>query len=772
MDSFIWQVQADDDLAAAFRGAGDAFGNAIKATIGPFSGMIGNLLSGKYLGMVLELQAKFQQFGLTMGKTVTEVRNLQGVMYKVGQNLGISTDMAEKLVKTLVSGRAATKDIQALATHMGMFSEVTGTSVESTSELVTNFLKMKGTSTTTAMSMLTNLAQIQKGLGLTQQGMEAVVRSSSKLVTNIAAMGAGSAQVNKMVSAVANLAATFEKAGMSAGEATGWIERIFSAEGFEQNLVMMQKLGISASDYAGILAGTVPMQDKINDRLASLGGEIKEMMKNSPIAAKAYASIWGGELTAEQLIRINAAKKEGQKSDEAMKQMWGVTTGTISKRISQLQNTFDNFLQGFMYSIVPAIEPLIFGLIDWVKRVDWNAFGRWLKVKLFELIDVFKNLQTGNLPAGIAKALAGLIGKVFQIAGEAFVKIWDKSPTWLKLLVIGAGIYKALVTLIPIIQGIRMANAISSLASGGTTAGGGAIAGLLPVLWPILLAVGIVAITAIASKVLDSIFGPDAIKTNIENSRSRFQQGQEALKGNTQALNALTNIERARLFEEYKKSDNFWNKWKGTTIFSTSTEKLLAGFNLGHDKIKSTQDMETALTTLEKTGRIRDLIKGIGETMNEKEINKLRIQNLLNMPNTKEAFEKNRKELKDLGMENLIGQAGNPLLDPYKTMNRQLDVITQEENTLNLISGWLETMGYEMEKRKSGLDDGGVKSREKAEAAIWGEKKGELVIKQKEISMEMSKQEMLSEITKAVKWLAGLKNPSFRGTRTEKADES
>lgn len=219
------------------------------------------------------------------GKGFEGVKELKNTYVDIQANLKDSVENAREITKTL-SETGYVKNLGEAAEYISLFSRTTGTSIGQTTEVMNGLTKIGKFSSKEAGTIIANVAKIQKLNGITVQGMNAWAASVNSVTNNMKAFGQTDESIKKMVVSTAKLVSSLEKVGVSAQQATQWIERLTDSDNIEKNIGLYAQLGISISDA---LSGNID-GDTIGAGLKDFGQKIKEM---GPIAGKAYADAFG-----------------------------------------------------------------------------------------------------------------------------------------------------------------------------------------------------------------------------------------------------------------------------------------------------------------------------------------------------------------------------------------------------------------------------------------------------------------------------------------------
>lgn len=317
------------------------------------------------------------------GKGPEGIKELKNTYIDIQAKLKDSAENAREITKTL-SETGYVKNLGEAAEYISLFSRTTGTSIGQTTEVMNGLTKIGKFSSKEAGTIIANVARIQKLNGITVEGMNAWASSVKSVTNNMKAFGQSDESIKKMVVSTAKLVSSLEKVGVSAQQATQWIERLTDPDNIEKNIGLYAQLGISISDA---LSGNID-GDTIGAGLKDFGQKIKEM---GPIAGKAYADAFGisykeaikaadmetaidtGEITEQD------SKSELEKMKEETLSFNQMQKENINQMIGETQKLMGNLTQKQLMlisigvSYVMSSIPKIFNkMIDNQKEFDRN----------------------------------------------------------------------------------------------------------------------------------------------------------------------------------------------------------------------------------------------------------------------------------------------------------------------------------------------------------------------------------------------------------------
>lgn len=380
-------------LGAASGTILDTFMKGIKALMGFIPGrqvldaVLGPLkkvFSGEMLDEVLKFQQQFNKASVSMGYSAKNAKLMHTQLYNIGQTAKVSTEKAGEVVNALLNTKVPAEMISELGDTTAKFSSFAGVAADEAGRFAGNMVRF-GASSKQVKEMFTSLGRVQQGMGLSEEGMSDVVQSSGEVISNLQSMGAEFNVLNKTIEAMGKLAASFEHAGLSARRAGELMNGLMNPKNFSSNVVLLNRLGVSAQQYADILAGNKPLDENMNKKLAQMGKQVKDLLKKSPMAAQAMADAWtGGQISVQEFVRMANQQNKSEPTKDRFATMWGKSMNTVKDQIDNLKNLFDNFWKGMVAKLLPDIEKLVQVLVKFVMQIPWG-----------KIATIISDLQTG-----------------------------------------------------------------------------------------------------------------------------------------------------------------------------------------------------------------------------------------------------------------------------------------------------------------------------------------------------------------------------------------
>lgn len=282
-------------------------------------------------------------------------------------NFGATAEDAEKVLKTFVKGQYK-GNIEKAASASYQFARAMDISQETVSKNTLELQKWGKIGPEAATAMYTDIMKVAQGYGMTSEGAEEVIKTTTKLSGYMRAFGKSETQIQKMNLGFAKMVSSMEKVGVSAQDALSMVENLLDPEKIEENIPAYAALGVSITDA---INGNIN-PDQITARMKEVGNKLKEM---GPIAGAAYAKAMGisykNAIKSADLEEITEEAMTPQ--DTAAEQMKQLTENTknMTEKINDLMNKFQGLIQG----LGPVAMVVLGGLLPKiVKKIVSNLF--------------------------------------------------------------------------------------------------------------------------------------------------------------------------------------------------------------------------------------------------------------------------------------------------------------------------------------------------------------------------------------------------------------
>lgn len=326
-----------------------SFNQTLKETKDLLRDTIGIFVSWNFAGELLNaakgvvaMEKSLYRASINAGKTANEGKKVVGIAAQMRMNFGATAEDAEKVLKTFVKGQYK-GNIEKAASASYQFARAMDISQETVSKNTLELQKWGKIGPEAATAMYTDIMKVAQGYGMTSEGAEEVIKTTTKLSGYMRAFGKSETQIQKMNLGFAKMVSSMEKVGVSAQDALSMVENLLDPEKIEENIPAYAALGVSITDA---INGNIN-PDQITARMKEVGNKLKEM---GPIAGAAYAKAMGisykNAIKSADLEEITEEAMTPQ--DTAAEQMKQLTENTknMTEKINDLMNKFQGLIQG------------------------------------------------------------------------------------------------------------------------------------------------------------------------------------------------------------------------------------------------------------------------------------------------------------------------------------------------------------------------------------------------------------------------------------------
>ncbi len=285
-----------------------------------------------------------------------------------------------------------------------MFERATGAATEDVMSMYNEMYHGAKMSTESVNSVMAALSKTQHTLGLTEKGMNAVVKTAGNMSIQLRGFGATDKQIQNMTVSLGKYASAMENVGVSAQEATAWVEQLTNPDNIEKNIGLYAQMGISMTDaLQGNFDGIQQGEQELAQRIVDMG----------PIAGAAYAKEFGYSYSkAMKTVNLEAPGQVDidpqEQAMDSLKQMSEEVLGITGK----IEKTF-NQLKGGLLGLGPVILTIMGVVLALAKT---KIFPKAKK----SIADVVAGgIQEGIEGAKIGAGLTGLFKKNFDEANKS-----------------------------------------------------------------------------------------------------------------------------------------------------------------------------------------------------------------------------------------------------------------------------------------------------------------------------------------------------------------
>lgn len=272
------------------------------------------------------------------------VKRIENNIISLQTEIGVSTEKAKELTNAFLTKRI-TENIEQSTKAVAMFQRATGASTDSIMSMYNEMYHGASMSIKNIDNILANMSKVQHTIGLSEEGMNAAIKSAGKLTTQLRGFGATDEQIKSSTVSLTKFISSMEKVGVSAQVATSFVEKLMDPERIEENIGLYSQLGITMEEA---LSGNALNGDTLQEGLKEFSQRIVDM---GPIAGSAYAKSFGYSYNqAMKTVKLDGteaveevSQEDTMKSLKTMSEEVLGTTGKINKAFNQLKGSILKF---------------------------------------------------------------------------------------------------------------------------------------------------------------------------------------------------------------------------------------------------------------------------------------------------------------------------------------------------------------------------------------------------------------------------------------------
>ena len=272
------------------------------------------------------------------------VKRIENNMISLQTEIGVSTEKAKELTNAFLTKRI-TENIEKSTKAVAMFQRATNAETDSIMSMYNEMYHGASMSIENIDNILANMSKVQHTIGLSEEGMNAAIKSAGKLTTQLRGFGATDEQIKSSTVSLTKFISSMEKVGVSAQVATDFVEKLMDPERIEENIGLYSQLGITMEEA---LNGNALNGSAMQEGLKEFSQRIVDM---GPIAGSAYAKSFGYSYNqAMKTVKLDGpeaveevSQEDTMKSLKTMSEEVLGTTGKINKAFNQLKGSILNF---------------------------------------------------------------------------------------------------------------------------------------------------------------------------------------------------------------------------------------------------------------------------------------------------------------------------------------------------------------------------------------------------------------------------------------------
>ena len=346
-------------------------------------------------------------FGKPLRDSIKEIENN---IISLQTEIGVSTEKAKELTNAFLTKRI-TENIEQSTKAVAMFQRATNAETDSIMSMYNEMYHGASMSIKNIDNILANMSKMQHTIGLSEEGMNAAIKSAGKLTTQLRGFGATDEQIKSSTVSLTKFISSMEKVGVSAQVATSFVEKLMDPERIEENIGLYSQLGITMEEA---LSGNALNGDILQEGLKEFSQRIVDM---GPIAGSAYAKSFGYSYNqAMKTVKLDGPEVVEEVSQEdtmkSLKTMSEEVLGTTGK-INKAFNQFKGSILKFGPAALAAIAVILATLKKRISKVLKEGFREGIKDGISASS---KNIS--KIGDGITNAITSGIGMTGAMKGS------------------------------------------------------------------------------------------------------------------------------------------------------------------------------------------------------------------------------------------------------------------------------------------------------------------------------------------------------------------
>lgn len=314
----------------------NAFGKQLKNSV--------KEVEGSVISLQKEIEVSTEKAKELTNTLKDGAKKIEENIISLQTEIGVSTEKAKELTNAFLTKRI-TENIEQSTKSVAMFQRATGASTDSIMSMYNEMYHGASMSIENIDNILANMSKVQHTIGLSEEGMNAAIKSAGKLTTQLRGFGATDEQIKSSTVSLTKFVSSMEKVGVSAQAATSFVEKLMDPERIEENIGLYSQLGITMEEA---LNGNALNGSAMQEGLKEFSQRIVDM---GPIAGNAYAKSFGYSYNqAMKTVKLDGpeaveevSQEDTMKSLKTMSEEVLGTTGKINKAFNQLKGTILNF---------------------------------------------------------------------------------------------------------------------------------------------------------------------------------------------------------------------------------------------------------------------------------------------------------------------------------------------------------------------------------------------------------------------------------------------
>ena len=347
-------------------------------TLGSFFAVFKGAQIASSVKQMADFYQGFKNLSFQMGKSNTMSKEFLKNIYKVkiatGDTLNNLNEITIALVKNRVEGGKA---LSFLTKQISFFSEATGASVDTSSQLAGELYRIGHLGPKSISSIMTSMLKVQRTVGLTSEEITNLSQNIITTTTELSNLNKSARFIEDFQKGTIKLASAFRTVGIEASRATDIVDRLLDINNLENNMLLYAKMGVSIQDA---VAGNID-PNMMAEGLRKVGAEIAGMSRPAGAALARQIGISYREALQFQNLKptedIATSDNEMEKMAKEQRTLWTKIERFFNSGIGWIAS---QFLQ----------NPLMFGGLAFTA---FMVFGKkamnWMKSRFNAIADSF-----------------------------------------------------------------------------------------------------------------------------------------------------------------------------------------------------------------------------------------------------------------------------------------------------------------------------------------------------------------------------------------------
>lgn len=344
-------------------------------TLGSFFAVFKGAQIASSVKQMADFYQGFKNLSYQMGKSNTMSKDFLKNIYKIKIATGDTLNNLNEITVTLVKNRVeGGKTLQFLTKQISFFSEATGASVDTASQLAGELYRVGHLGPKSISSIMTSMLKVQRTVGLTSEEITNLSQNIITTTTELSNLNKSARFIEDFQKGTIKLASAFRTVGIEASRATEIVDRLLDINNLEDNMLLYAKMGVSIQDA---VAGNLD-PNMMTEGLRKVGAEIAGMSRPAGAALARQMGISYREALQYQNLKptedIATEDSDLEKMTREQRTLWTKIEKFFNSGIGWIAS---QFLQNpFAFGAIAFTAYMTFGkkVISWMKS-RFNAIA-------------------------------------------------------------------------------------------------------------------------------------------------------------------------------------------------------------------------------------------------------------------------------------------------------------------------------------------------------------------------------------------------------------